>query len=123
MANHPETVSDYIAAAAPEAQVHLRQLRAILSAAAPQAQETIKWGHPFYVEPRFLFAFSAHKAHLSFAPGAGVLEAFADQLTGHATTKNYLKLPYAAPVPEALVRRMAEHRVALVAARADDGFW
>ena len=123
MANHPETVSDYIAAAAPEAQVHLRQLRAILSAAAPQAQETIKWGHPFYVEPRFLFAFSAHKAHLSFAPSAEALEHFGAELKNHQTTKNFLKLPYGAPLPETLIRRIAQYRVKAVAARQDDAFW
>ena len=38
----------------------------ILKSVAPEAEEAIKWGTPFFVEPRFLFAFSAHKAHLNF---------------------------------------------------------
>jgi len=32
-------------------------------------------------------------------------------------------VPYDAPFPEALIRRMADWRVRAVAARTDDGFW
>ena len=123
MSQRPATVDDYIAAAPPEGQAHLHRMRALLKAAAPMAQEVIKWGHPFFVEPRYLFSFSAHKAHLSFAPGAELLAAFKDELKGRLTTRNYLKIPYAEPMPEALIRKMAARRVEQVAARADDSFW
>ena len=69
----PASIDEYIRAAPPEGQPHLRRLRALLKSVAPDAQEMIKWGTPFFVEPRFLFAFSAHKAHLSFAPMACLL--------------------------------------------------
>ncbi|MEY4562182.1 MAG: hypothetical protein RLZZ618_1459 [Pseudomonadota bacterium] len=64
----PTTIPAYIDAAPPEGQALLRQLYALLKSVAPKAEEAIKWGTPFFVEPRFLFAFSAHKAHLSFTP-------------------------------------------------------
>ena len=105
----PTTIAQYIEAAAPVAQPHLRQLYKILKRVAPQAQETIKWGTPFFVEPRFLFAFSAHKAHCNFAPMAAALEAFREELAAHKTTANFLQIPYDQPVPEDLVRRIAEH--------------
>ena len=95
----------------------------VARAAAQGGPETIKWNAPFYVEPRFLFSFSAHKAHLDFAPSQDTLEAFGDELAGHRTTKNYLQVAYDEPLPEDLIRRMAEHRVAAVAARSDDSFW
>lgn len=117
------TVPEYIQAAPPAAQPHLQRLYAVLKSAAPQAQEVIKWGNPFFVEPRFLFAFSAHKAHLSFAPTEAALEAFRKELKSHKATKNFLQIPYDQPLPEDLIRRMAEHRVQVVAAREDDGFW
>ncbi|HLM52551.1 MAG TPA: hypothetical protein VK325_02915 [Pseudoxanthomonas sp.] len=50
-------------------------------------------GTPFFVEPRFLFGFSAHKSHLSFAPMGAVVTAFAEELKGHDTTKHMLKMP------------------------------
>ena len=119
----PATVAEYIEAAPEVARPHLRRLRAILRSAAPHATELIKWGNPFYVEPRFLFAFSAHKAHCSLAPSPAALKAFARELKPFATTKNFLKLPYDQPIPEALVRRIAEFQVDTVRQREDDGFW
>ena len=122
-AKRPTTVAEYIAAAAPVAQPHLRRLHALLKKAAPKAQEAIKWGNPFFIEPRFVFAFSAHKAHLSFAPGPATMAKFSAELKSQQTTPHFLKVPYSSALPEDLVRRMAEHCVATVAAREDDGFW
>lgn len=119
----PTTIADYIRAAPAEGQPHLRRLYAILKSAAPKAEEAIKWGNPFFVEPRFLFAFSAHKAHVSFAPMAATLALFHKELEGHETTREFLKIPYTKPLPEALIRNMAKHRVRVVRARKDDGFW
>jgi uncharacterized protein YdhG (YjbR/CyaY superfamily) len=117
------TMDDYIAAAPADGQPHLRRLRAILKRAAPHAEETIKWGTPFFVEPRFVFAFSAHKAHMNLAVTEAVLQLFVDALAPYKTTKNLLQLPYKQPLPEALIKKLAEHRVREVGARADEGFW
>lgn len=94
------TIPEYIQAAPAAGQPHLLQLYALLKRVAPQAEEAIKWGNPFFIEPRFLFAFSAHK-----------------------TTANFLQIPYNVPLPEDLIRRIAEYRVRAVAARNDDAFW
>jgi uncharacterized protein YdhG (YjbR/CyaY superfamily) len=119
----PTTIADYIRAAPREGQPHLRRLYAILKGVAPEAEEAIKWGTPFFVEPRFLFAFSAHKAHLSFAPTAAALEAFRKELEEHKTTKGTLPIPYNKPLPENLIRKIAEHSLRDVRAREDDAFW
>ena len=119
----PTTIAAYIAAAPAAGQPHLRRLHAVLRAAAPQAQEVIKWGTPFFVEPRFLFAFSAHKAHLDFTPSPEGLAPFREELAAYRTTKNMLQLPYDLPLPEALIRRIAEQRVRELQAREGDAFW
>lgn len=119
----PTTIAEYIAAAPSAGQPHLRRLHALLKSVAPKAQEAIKWVTPFFVEPRFLFAFSAHKAHLSFAPPATVLAAFRKQLEKHATTQMMLKVPYDAPLPEALIRKMAQRSVRDLRQRKDAAFW
>lgn len=121
--DRPTTIEAYIQAAPQKGQAHLRQLYQLLKSVAPEAQETIKWGTPFFVEPRFLFAFSAHKAHLGFAPTVGTMEAFREELGQQATTKNTLKVAYNEPLPEDLLRRMAEHCVREVSEREDDSFW
>ena len=119
----PTTIAEYIQAAPIEGQPHLRRIYEILKRVAPQAEEAIKWGSPFFVEPRFLFAFSAHKGHLSFAPMAAALEAFRKELQKHETTKNFLKIPYGTPLPEELIRRIAKHCLQSLRERKDDAFW
>ncbi len=119
----PTTISAYIAAAPAHGQPHLHAIYRLLKSVVPQAQEAIKWGNPFFVEPRFLFAFSAYKAHLSFAPSGETMQAFAEELKAHATTANFLKVRYDQPLPEDLIRRMAEYRRDYVQQRQDDGFW
>jgi uncharacterized protein YdhG (YjbR/CyaY superfamily) len=120
---HPTTIAGYIRAAPREGQPHLRRLYAILKSVAPEAEEAIKWGTPFFVEPRFLFAFSAHKAHCNFAPTAAALEPFRKELQKHKTTQRFLQIPYDAPLPEDLIRKIAKYRLRDVRGRGDDAFW
>ena len=117
------SIDEYIAAAPAAGQPHLRRLHALLKAAAPKAQEAIKWNTPFFIEPRFLFSFSAHKGHLDFTPGADMLKRYAGELGGYEATKYMLKVPYDRPLPDALIRRMANERVKELRARKDDSFW
>ena len=119
----PTTIAEYIRAAPREGQPHLRRLYAILKSVAPEAEEAIKWGTPFFVEPRFLFAFSAHKAHCNFAPTAAALKAFRKQLQEHKTTKNSLQIFYNEPLPEDLIRKIAACSLREVRGREDDAFW
>jgi uncharacterized protein YdhG (YjbR/CyaY superfamily) len=123
VSKRPTTIAEYIRAAPREGQPHLRRLYAILKRVAPEAEEAIKWGNPFFVEPRFLFAFSAHKAHLNFAPTAAALERFRKELEQHKTTKNFLQIPYNEPLPEDLIRKITEYRLRVVRKREDDAFW
>ena len=122
-AKRPTSIAEYIAAAPKVGQPHLRKIHATLRSVAPDAEQTIKWGNPFFVQPRFLFAFSAFKAHVNFAPSPEALEAFRGELTTHKTTKNFLQIAYDEPVPESLVRKIAEYQLKTVSARTDDGFW
>lgn len=122
-ARRPHTVDEYIEAAPTGGQPHLRKLREILKSVAPEAEETIKWNAPFYVEPRYLFSFSAFKTHCNFAPSQEALQAFEEELKDHKTTLNYLQIPYDEPVPEDLVRRIAEYQLQRVSKREDNSFW
>ena len=119
----PATIEQYIAAAPAAGQPHLRKLHALLKAVAPKAQEAIKWNAPFFIEPRFLFSFSAHKGHLDFAPTAELLQRHAGQLGEYKATKHMLQVRYDQPLPETLIRKMAKERVREVRARKDDSFW
>ena len=118
----PSTIPEYIEAAPPAGHAHLRRLYEILKEVAPYAEEAIKWNTPFFIEPRFLFAFSAFKAHLSFTLTESDHEHFRKELESHQITKCLLKIPYKEPLPEALIRKIAERRLKEVSARKDDSF-
>ena len=120
----PTTIAEYIRAAPLEGQPQLLRLYEILKSVAPEAEETIKWNTPFFVEPRFLFAFSAHKKHLGFTPSSAGLEPFHKELEKRETTSaGILKIRYDEPLPETLIRKIAEARVQTVREREDDSFW
>lgn len=120
----PATIAGYIKAAPCAGQPHLRRVYAILKEAAPGATEAMKWGTPFFVEPRFLFAFSGHKAHLNvmvMRPGEAL---YGKELAKHrVTSAGMLQVRYDEPLPEALIRKLAKRRVQDLRKRKDDAFW
>src|SRR6185369_2906565 len=100
LGKRPTAIAAYIKAAPREGQPQLRRLYQILKTVAPKAEQTIKWGTPFFIEPRFLFAFSAHKAHLNFMVLRPWLDLFRKELAKHKTTKaGMLQVPYDEPLP------------------------
>ncbi|MCY4159315.1 MAG: DUF1801 domain-containing protein [Bacteroidetes bacterium] len=119
----PQTVEEYIAAAPNKALPYLRKLRKILQSVAPDAQEVIKWNMPFFVEPRFLFSYSAFKSHLNFSPHHASLEVFHNELKNYKTTKYSLQIPYNEPLMEDLIRRIAQFCVEHVSQSKDKSFW
>lgn len=125
MADAPATIPAYIEAAPPQSHAHLNRIHALLREVAPEAEEAIKWGVPYLVEPRFLFSFAAFKAHLAFVTSQEILGAFREEAEadGYATTKNFLKVRYDQPLPEALIRQMAAAQVEAVRQRKTDSFW
>src|SRR5678816_3784051 len=88
----PTTIAEYIQAAPRESHLHLRRLYAILRSVAPNAEETIKWGVPFFVEPRFLFSFSAVKSHCVFAPTSAALNRSRSELKSRKARKNFIEI-------------------------------
>jgi uncharacterized protein YdhG (YjbR/CyaY superfamily) len=106
-----KTVQEYIDAALPASRANLKTLRAILKKVAPRATEAIKWGTPVLEQGRILFAYKAHKAHINFMPTSSALKPFAPDLAGHKTGKDTIQLPHSAPIPKALIRKIAALRV------------
>ena len=62
--NHDARIDAYIAKAAPFARPILERVRERVHAAAPEAEEAIKWGAPgFTVDGKILLMMAAFKAH------------------------------------------------------------
>ncbi len=105
-------IDAYIAKAAPFAQPILNHVRQRVHAAAPEAEETMKWSHPtFTVEGKILLGMAAFKAHaiVNFWRGQ---ELRGDEASGDAMGQ-FGKLTSASDLPpdpefDALVREAAK---------------
>ena len=64
----PRDVDAYIAGFPAEVQEKLRGIRAIIRQAAPEAEETIKYGMPTYVLKGDLVFFAGYKKFISVYP-------------------------------------------------------
>ena len=61
-----KNVDEYIASMPKESRAKLTELRLVIKAAMPKAEESISWGIPFYKYQGLLAGFSAFKNHISF---------------------------------------------------------
>ena len=117
----PTTVSEYIAAAPKEARGRLRELRALIAAAAPGASQSLKWSMPAFSYMRILVTFAAFKKHVGFFPTPSAIREFSKDLVGFKTSAGAVQFPYDKPLPRALITRITKFRVREL--RARDAKW
>ncbi|OEO31237.1 hypothetical protein VW23_017270 [Devosia insulae DS-56] len=117
-AQMPETTRSFLAAL-PAAQRHaLEHLRQVIIAAAPRAEEYVGYGIPAFRQDGALVSFGAAKSHCAFyVQSPAVMEAHAAELTGLDTSKGTVRFTPDKPLPDALVTRLVEARLAENAAR------
>lgn len=103
----PKTVEEYIQLQAENIQPKLREIRAILQAAIPDAEECISWSMPTYRKGRNIIHFAASKKHIGLYPGGEATTVFADELSGYNVSKGTIRLPYDKDLPVDLITRIA----------------
>lgn len=106
----PTCVEEYIEQLPEIAQSRIKELRSILKSIVPEAKEGLKWGKPVFESETILFAYSAHKSHLSFIPTGPALKPFKKELTELVTKKDSVQFSFEHPIPENLIRKIAEYR-------------
>ena len=105
------TIDEYIASFPPDVQQKLREMRAVIHKAAPDAEEAIRYGIPtFRLDGSNLVHFAAFRDHLSFFPTASGVEKFRKELSSYALSKGTIRFPPDKPVPYDLVERIARFR-------------
>ena len=104
----PQIIDDYIAAQDEKYQPLLREVRAVLRNALPEAEERISWAMPTYWKGRNIIHFAASKNHLGLYPGGEATAAFAEELSGLSVSKGTIRVPYDQPLPAELIERIAK---------------
>jgi uncharacterized protein YdhG (YjbR/CyaY superfamily) len=117
----PTTVAGYIASEPRTARAKLREMRALVAAAAPGATQSLKWGMPAFSYDRILVTFAAFRKHIGFFPTPSAVRAFRKELTGFKTSSATIRLPLDKPLPRALITRITKFRVR--ESKARDAKW
>lgn len=103
-----KTIDAYIEAQPESLQPLLHQVRDVLSAALPDAEERISWRMPTYWKKHNIIHFAAFKNHIGLYPGDKAVAHFADRLTQYKTSKGAIQFSYSKPLPLELIARIAK---------------
>ncbi len=113
------SIDEYIAGFPPGTQAVLQEVRELIRASAPDAQETISYAIPtFDLNGKHLVHFAGFEKHIGFYPTGGGVEAFKEELTPYKSGKGSVQFPLGRPLPTDLIRRIVEFRVAENSRRA-----
>ena len=111
------TIDEYLATLDEPTRAALQQLREIIRAIVPEAEECISYALPaFRVRGKVVAGFAAFTTHLSYLPHSGsVLPALADDLKDFpGGTKSSLHFSADRPLPRALVQKLLRARLAQI---------
>ena len=107
------TIDEYIADQQSEVQPILTNVRNIIRAAAPEAEERISYRMPCFWQGGPLIYFAAMKNHLGIYPTASGMKAFKDRLSSYKTSKGAIQFPYNKPIDYELIAEITKSRVTL----------
>jgi uncharacterized protein YdhG (YjbR/CyaY superfamily) len=100
-------VDGYIAAAPKGFQGKLRELRAAIKTAVPEAEESISYGMPFYRYKGRLVYFSLWKNHIGlYALASPVLRQFKRELKVCTGSKGKIRFPLDEKLPLSLIKKL-----------------
>ena len=104
----PQDIDAYIRAQAEAVQPRLREIRALIRAAIPDAEERISWSMPTYWKARNIIHFAASRKNIGLYPGGEATTVFAEELKGYDVSKGTIRLPYDQELPAELIARIAQ---------------
>jgi uncharacterized protein YdhG (YjbR/CyaY superfamily) len=107
-------IDEYLAALGEPKRATLTLLRDTIMAIVPEAEQGISYGMPaFKLRGKTIAGFAAFKSHLSYLPHSGsVIPRLAKETAAYTSTRGSLHFPVDEPLPEALVRKLLEVRMA-----------
>jgi uncharacterized protein YdhG (YjbR/CyaY superfamily) len=106
-----DTIDAYISGFPENVQDILQKIRRIISDAAPDAEEAIKYQIPTFVLGGNLVHFAAFEKHIGFYPTPSGIEQFKDALSAYNSAKGSVQFPLDFPIPYDLIKRIVRFRV------------
>lgn len=107
----PTTIDAYVSGFPEDVQAILQKIRRIISDAAPDAEEAIKYQIPTFVLGGNLVHFAAFEKHIGFYPTPSGIEQYKDALSAYNSAKGSVQFPLDSPIPYNLIKRIVKFRV------------
>jgi uncharacterized protein YdhG (YjbR/CyaY superfamily) len=109
-----DAIDAYLAAAPEGNRPLVTRVRDVIREACPEATEAISYGMPaFKLNGKLLLSYAAHQRHCAIYPASGrVQEALGTELAPFLAEKATIRFTAARPLPDELLRRIVEVRVA-----------
>jgi uncharacterized protein YdhG (YjbR/CyaY superfamily) len=109
--NQAATIDEYIAAAPAEVRPILKQIRATIRAAAPDAKEVISYRMPAFRMRGVLVYFAAFNNHIGMYPPVSGDAKLQQDVRPYAGPKGNLRFPLDQPIPYDLIKRIVSLKV------------
>ena len=107
----PKTIDEYISGFHGDIREILEKVRMTIKAAAPEAEETIKYQMPTFTLRGNLISFAAYKKHIGLYPAPTGDEEFNRKLMVYKTEKSTVRFPLDKPIPFDLISNIVKYRV------------
>ncbi len=114
MSSASTPIDEYLAGVSDDKRPALENLRAIIKAAVPGAEECLNYGvAAFRLDGDCIAGFAASAKHCSYYPMSGaIIETLLDDLKGYKTSKAAIQFAPDKPLKAALVRKLLKARLA-----------
>jgi uncharacterized protein YdhG (YjbR/CyaY superfamily) len=107
----PTTVEEYISHVPEAHQSKLRALRAVILETAPEAEERISYGIPYYDYKGRLVYFQLSSKHIGLYVPPPVIAEHKEDLLGYDTSTSAVRLPIDEDLPVALIQKLIKARM------------
>ena len=112
IAAKPASIDAYIAGFPEAVQTRLKEMRATIKKAAPEAEESISYAIPTFTFNGPLVYFAAFKNHIGFYATPNGNKAFQQELSAYKGGKGSVQFPLSEPLPLDLITKIVKFRVA-----------
>jgi uncharacterized protein YdhG (YjbR/CyaY superfamily) len=112
MAKKPKSVEEYINMQTEPIRTTLGRVRKAVNSSAPEAEENIGYGIPYYKYKGAFIAFMSHANHCSFVTMSyDIVKELKDELKNYKVSGTTIRFPHDKPLPAALVKKIVVARI------------
>ncbi len=104
-------VDSYIQAAPKETRGKLKELRSVIRKTAPDAEERVSYGMPYYHFKGRLVYFAAAKKHIGLYVPPPIIEEHKSELKNFETAKATVRFSIDKPLPIPLIKKLIKARM------------